>query len=75
MENDLEKSYREEIARLLTQADELIKKAEVLAQKENLSLYYEFQAECDNLSFTLRNNDIINYNDGNDEWDSSEKCW
>tara|TARA_B110000503_G_C7006918_1_gene354010 strand:- start:423 stop:653 length:231 start_codon:yes stop_codon:yes gene_type:complete len=76
MENDLEKSYREEIARLLTQADELIKKAETLAQKENLSLYYEFQAECDNLSFTLRNNNIIDYNGhDNDGWDSSEKCW
>lgn len=73
MENKLEKSYKEEIARLLTQANELIEKAEVLSRQNNLCLSFDFKAECDNLASSLRNNNIIDYN--NDGWDSSEKCW
>lgn len=73
MENLLEESYKEEIARLLTQANELIQKAKVLSKQNNLSLYYTFQAECDNLASLLRDDNIIDYN--NDGWNSSETCW
>lgn len=72
MENDLEKSYREEISRMLTEANELFEKAEILARQHKLSLSYDFRAECDNLASSLRENNVIDYNYG---WDSSEKCW
>lgn len=70
MENDLEKSYREEISRMLTEASKLIENAQNLAQKHDIYLPIYLLEETNNLIESLQNSDIIDSG-----WDSSEKCW